>query len=396
MSKASKQVDLGAFSATTEEIDVTRTVRMKLQTSERKNSAVAKGIEAYQQVAEGMANVLPSYPDSEWQAKGNTHLYHHSKRFLPDGEVDFNKTLAQAAMIDVVGSFNSWKKNGKRGKPPKGDFGDAEYMALRSQEATIHKNDRGWGLKCNFIKHQPVWFHILDGEYQREFLQRVTDPDDPATAGSAELHMDDSGTLYCHQTITWPVEVYQTDEITTTVGVDLGDDPLAVAAVVSSDGVADVLFESGSEFRHHRERVKQRKSNAMEEGNLKATKESRLMYQQYTDHVTNKVSRQVVDLAVEHRPAKIAVEDLTDYRVNKEDAIHDWPYAELQTKIASKAREEGIPVETVDPEYTSITCRKCGEVNDEMRDGDDFECWNCGYEVHADLNAAINIAHRAD
>jgi putative transposase len=42
----------------------------------------------------------------------------------------------------------------------------------------------------------------------------------------------------------------------------------------------------------------------------------------------------------------------------------------------------------------SSSCRKCGETNPAMRDGDAFECWGCGYEVHADVNAAINIAQR--
>lgn len=57
-----------------------------------------------------------------------------------------------------------------------------------------------------------------------------------------------------------------------------------------------------------------------------------------------------------------------------------------------KAIEAGIPVTTVDPAGTSDSCRQCGAENPAFRDGDLFECWECGYEVHADVNAAINIA----
>lgn len=64
----------------------------------------------------------------------------------------------------------------------------------------------------------------------------------------------------------------------------------------------------------------------------------------------------------------------------------------LQEKIAYKATAEGIPVETVNPRDTSITCRKCGQAVLEFRDGADFACRVCGYEVHADVNGAINIA----
>lgn len=42
-----------------------------------------------------------------------------------------------------------------------------------------------------------------------------------------------------------------------------------------------------------------------------------------------------------------------------------------------------------------MICRECGETNPQFRDGDDFGCWECGYEVHTDLNAAINIAQWA-
>ena len=35
---------------------------------------------------------------------------------------------------------------------------------------------------------------------------------------------------------------------------------------------------------------------------------------------------------------------------------------------------------------------KCGETNPAMRDCDHVECRGCGYAVHADVNAAVNIA----
>jgi IS605 OrfB family transposase len=102
----------------------------------------------------------------------------------------------------------------------------------------------------------------------------------------------------------------------------------------------------------------------------------------------------VVEFAVEHEPSVLVLEDLTHYRETADDPIHDWPFADLQEKICYKATAEGIPVETVDPKDTSITCRKCGQATPEFRDGTEFSCRRCGYEVHADVNAAINIAKR--
>jgi IS605 OrfB family transposase len=153
-------------------------------------------------------------------------------------------------------------------------------------------------------------------------------------------------------------------------------------------------MESGREYRHTREQIKRSRDQANRDGDLRAVRDARHSYRNYTDHITNVASRRVVDLAVEHSPATIQLEDLTHYRENATDAIHDWPYAEIQDKIAYKATAEGIPVATVDPAGTSSTCRKCGADNPRARDGHDFQCLDCGYQVHADVNAAINIAER--
>jgi putative transposase len=48
----------------------------------------------------------------------------------------------------------------------------------------------------------------------------------------------------------------------------------------------------------------------------------------------------------------------------------------------------------VNPEYTSQQCSRtdCGCTLEENRDDESFECLKCGYEVHADYNAAKNVA----
>lgn len=386
-----RETTLTEFAPDTDEVEITRTIRCQLETSQTKTETVRKGIDAYQQVAAHMADVLLSYPSYEWNLQ-NTQMYHQAQRALPDNDTRYKTTLAQMAKNDVVESYTSWRERGEQGDPPQGGFGDANYLGLRHDDCEIHENDRGWGVKTRFIKYNPVWFHIRPGDYQREFLQRVTDDDDAATAGSSELHLADDGTLYLHQTISWPVEVYTVGDVSTTVGVDLNDDPLVCVAVLGDDGVEAVEMESGAEYRHHRERVKQRRAEAMGKGDLRAIKKARLQYRRYTDHITNVASKRVVEVAEAHAPAVIHLEDLTYYRETAKDPIHDWPFAEIQEKIAYKAQEAGVPVQMVNPQNTSITCRQCGETNPEMREGAEFECWECGYEVHADVNAAINIA----
>jgi len=397
MSKA-QQETLKAFEPSTDTVSVTRTVRLKLETSQRKNRIVQHGIRAYQSVLSYMADRLPSYPEHEWEPH-HSHMYHHAKRGLPefpdgiDGR-GFKTTLAQQAQQQVAESFKSWRQCGKPGDSPMGEFGNGSYLSLRNDSVSIIPNDRGYGIKTSFISYNPVWFGINAGEYQREFLSRITDTDDDASAGSAELHLSDDGTLYAHLTVTWPVETYSVDDVNTTVGVDLNSDPLVACAVWNDANatVEEVQLESGAEYRHHRERMKEKKDQAMADGELKTVVDARRNYRKYTDHITNVASRRVVDMAAKHSPCRIHLEDLTHLRERVSDPIHDWPYAEIQEKIISKAEEEGLPVSLIDPTDTSRKCRKCKSVSPLNRNGREFECQNCGYEVHADVNAAINIA----
>jgi IS605 OrfB family transposase len=234
------------------------------------------------------------------------------------------------------------------------------------------------------------------GEYQREYLEVITDGE--GDNGSAEVHLSDSGAAFLHLTVTQDVEVYEPDDVPRWVGVDIGENVLYAATVVAEDDgevtIEAVDMERGREFRHHRERLKQKRSRLQEQDDLRGVRAVRDEHRRYTKHVLDTASRRIVDLAIEHAPCAIAIEDLTHYRETADDPIHDFPYAELQQKISYKATDEGIPVTANDPAETSITCRKCGETNPQMRDGSEFECWDCGYEVHADVNAAINIALR--
>jgi putative transposase len=62
----------------------------------------------------------------------------------------------------------------------------------------------------------------------------------------------------------------------------------------------------------------------------------------------------------------------------------------LQKMVERRAYNRGIPVIYVNPAYTSKRCSRCGEIGRRTRK--QFACPNCGFEAHADVNAAFNIA----
>ena len=68
-----------------------------------------------------------------------------------------------------------------------------------------------------------------------------------------------------------------------------------------------------------------------------------------------------------------------------------WSYSDLEYKLIYKCQRNGIRVEFVDARYTSQKCSVCKTIDKASRKGNRYVCRHCGNEMHADVNAAINI-----
>lgn len=372
-----------------ETVDVTRTVVCPLQSSQRKREYLQTPIEEYQSVCEQMADLMVSVEPFKWSAQNSTvsrlvrkhtdppHLYAHDRN---------------DAAYKVAEAFGSRVSNRHDGEYP--SFGDGNYIRMCSccGREELVENDSGFGLFVNVDKYRDgEWFHVVGGEYQYEVLRRVTDGD--GSLGNVELHVEDD-TVTAHITVTWPVETHSTEMVPRVMGVDVGKNTLYACAVCERDGtVTDVELRSGDEQRHHRNRLLETQRRRQRSSKLERARDVSDR-ERYTEQVMHNCSREIVDLAAEYAPICIVIEDLTNYRQTAGNPIHDWPFRSLQEKIAYKAQGTGVPVESVDPKHTSTTCRKCGETTLTTRDGSDFSCGACGYQVHADVNAAMNIASR--
>ena len=72
--------------------------------------------------------------------------------------------------------------------------------------------------------------------------------------------------------------------------------------------------------------------------------------------------------------------------------IHGWSFAQLKSFIEYKAEARGCTVAGVDPRHTSQACSCCGHIaRNNRRSRSVFKCRSCGFELHADLNAARSI-----
>ena len=71
------------------------------------------------------------------------------------------------------------------------------------------------------------------------------------------------------------------------------------------------------------------------------------------------------------------------------------PYRKFTKKLHSKADLYGIEVIEIDEDYTSITCSDCkfSDIKNRIKRGY-FHCRECDLQIHADINAAINIGRK--
>jgi putative transposase len=73
-------------------------------------------------------------------------------------------------------------------------------------------------------------------------------------------------------------------------------------------------------------------------------------------------------------------------------SVHDAGWGELMRMLAYKAEDAGRELVAVDPRGTSQRCSACGHIDPcNRRSQAVFCCTACGYEAHADVNAARNV-----
>lgn len=232
-------------------------------------------------------------------------------------------------------------------------------------------------------------------------------PDDSPQAEymeSNEWEKQGANLRYDHQTDTYYLHVSvakQRDEPSgeaesrTVLGVDRNvDGYLAVTSTGSFIGNANLLNHKRREYEHRRARLQQQ-----------GTRSAHLTIQsvgdrfaRWSEDFLHQASKQLVEEAVTQGCSVIVFEDLEQIRdrISNASKFQQWAFRELRRQTEYKARAEGIAVESVHPAYTSQRCShtECGFTHEDNRDGDKFTCQKCGKELHADYNAARNIAHR--
>lgn len=248
-------------------------------------------------------------------------------------------------------------------------------------------NNQNWTLKDGFLRF-PVLVNdkstrinvpILLSTYQLEKLNskigtlRITEKSGKWTAQIA-VTVDDTES-----------------EDTGVLGVDLG---LKCPAVAVTEIGKTKFFGNGRENKYTRRKHRSKRKELGKAKKLQAIKNLNNKEQRWMKDKDHKISRQIVDFAVQEGVGVVRLEQLSGIRQTartsrkNEKNLHTWSFYRLAQYIEYKAGLSGIKVEYVDPKYTSQTCPECSKRN-KARDRK-YKC-SCGFITHRDRVGAMNI-----
>jgi len=331
---------------------------------------------------------------SEWCWHGSDDGYHvtskaKAERALYDqlrDETNLTVNLVQKGVRRAVEAVKSGVARLKRGERTSQPYFSADSAVYDKRSATFYRDHVSLStvngrVKCDYTlpddpdRHPRTYLEDEDYEFRMANLQR-RDGEWFLHASMRKVEADDPEPDTEHRTV---------------LGVDLGVNNIAVASTGT--------FWSADEFNHWRREYEKCRSSLQQHGTRAAHEAiegvGRKEYGRFEIYLHG-VANELIEEAVEYGCSHIVFEDLTHIRENIPKATwqHVWAFRRLFQYVEYKATEHGVGAVQVPPNHTSQRCSTCGCTHEDNRDGEHFECLKCGYQNHADYNAAKNIGFR--
>lgn len=263
-------------------------------------------------------------------------------------------------------------------------------LETNNQNWTLHKVGETFSLAFGLVrgvkKRIPVAIHAAS---HREWFEALLSG--RAKAGSLKLVRSRKRIWYA--CLSASMEVPDAEETGRWIGLDRGQNLPAVAATPEGP----VVFWKVARIRHIRRIYSQRRTILQKAGKIRAVKKLERKERRIITHINHCLSRELVTMA-KRLESGLRLEDLSGIRktrqrrVSKSDAGQNrdyWSFFQLERFVRYKALASSVPVESVDPSYTTQTCHRCGSLNKRMKHA--YRCSRCGYRAHADANASQNI-----
>ena len=178
------------------------------------------------------------------------------------------------------------------------------------------------------------------------------------------------------------------------IGVDLNT---TGHAVVAANLLSGKVMKLGKKVQYSKSSLTKNCTKLYRENKLWKLKRMKTREKKEFKAALHKIARQIVNFA-DSACAGIKFEKLfSDRYLNHHDmedscefSFENGSFVSLLHLVEKRALARGIPVLYVNPANTSKRCSRCGCFGRRVRKR--FECPQCGIVIHADVNAAFNIA----
>jgi transposase len=261
-------------------------------------------------------------------------------------------------------------------------------MPFHRQSVYIERKDGGFWMHFKTKQGEAVC-HLRVPDKYVPLIEKACGKDNPVL-GQVELVEDKSREwVNCHITLRLPKpEPYEPNGW---LGVDVGWNKLATSILATCN--PHLTFSRptfhGKDFKTRIIQLRRLLKEAQRKG--RAVKMWGNRQRNTTKYAVGFVAKEIVSKAKSLK-AGVAMERLTFKPVSKGYLV---PRYRLMIAMKTLCEREGVPFKLVPAQYTSITCPKCGYVDDENRNGKRFTCRKCGYQADADIVGAMNVALKA-
>jgi hypothetical protein len=247
-----------------------------------------------------------------------------------------------------------------------------------------------WLRLSTLEKGQPILLPVTLAAYHQRAL--------------ADKQVDSSVTLTRKPDGWWLTLTYEA-QVPTRIGPDapvVGVDVGITHFLTTSTGNHYGSFQGKLAKRHQRDREKRRRKAKLR-ACLKRKGGEKLPSThnpQLARTVRQEINRAVNELYRDHPGCQIASERLSvaamRFKARRMNAyLYASNLAQVPTQLAWGAAKRGIRATLVKSAYTSQECQRCHYVARSNRpEQQTFCCGVCGWQAHADHNAAVNIARR--
>jgi putative transposase len=261
----------------------------------------------------------------------------------------------------------------------------------------------GWDTQCIKVCGNYILLSrpVKNNKYQKPYKCFIKNP----PKNIAEVELVHRGNEYClaikHKTKNECLQVQSQNE----ASIDLGE----IHAITSIDNNENAIIITGRKLRSIKD-LRNVNLARLRSKRDKCTKYSRQWYK-YNKAIQklswefdkkildalHKISKLYVDYCLKNNISTVYYGDLdgctrnTKERTNRitGQKLNQWSYGELINLLENKLNKYNIIMVKVKEYYSSKKCPVCGELN--KPNGRNYECLNCGYVMHRDVNGAINI-----